>query len=139
DGTGSEPFTGDVAIDGDRIAAVGAVPPTDGLDLDATGLNVAPGFVDLHSHSDYTLLVDPRAVSAIHQGVTLEVVGNCGHGCFPIRDEARAARAIYGHSDAVPATWQTAAGYFDRLGAGRPPATCVALGPNDSPRSPSSA
>ena len=82
DGTGGEPFTGDVAIDGDRIAAVGAVPRTDGLELDATGLDVAPGFVDLHSHSDYTLLVDPRAVSAIHQGVTTEVVGNCGFGCF---------------------------------------------------------
>ena len=52
DGTGGPPFAGDVAIDGDRIAAVGRLPPTEGAEIDATGLDVAPGFIDLHSHSD---------------------------------------------------------------------------------------
>ena len=130
DGTGSEPFTGDVAIDGDRIAAVGAVPPTDGLELDATGLDVAPGFVDLHSHSDYTLLVDPRAASAIHQGVTLEVVGNCGFGCFPIRDAELARKAIYGYSPDVPIDWTSAGGYFERLQAAKPAVNVLSLVPN---------
>src|SRR5204863_365533 len=130
DGTGGEPFTGDVAIDGDRIAAVGAVPPTDGLELDATGLDVAPGFVDLHSHSDYTLLVDPRAASAIHQGVTLEVVGNCGFGCFPIRDAELARKAIYGYSPDVPIDWTSAGGYFERLQAAKPAVNVVSLVPN---------
>jgi len=129
DGTGGEPFRADVAVLGGRIARIGEVGP--GVpELDATGCFVAPGFIDIHSHSDYTLLVDPRAVSAIHQGVTLEVVGNCGHGCFPIRDPAQAARAIYGYSDAVPATWQTAAGYFDRLEAALPAVNVLSLVPN---------
>ena len=102
DGTGSEPTQTDVAIEGGRIAAVGAVESADAPELDATGLAVAPGFIDIHSHSDYTLLVDPRAASAIHQGVTLEVVGNCGFGCFPIGDPVLARKAIYGYSDDVP-------------------------------------
>jgi N-acyl-D-amino-acid deacylase len=130
DGTGGEPFAGDVAIDGDRIAAVGTVPPADAIEIDATGLNVAPGFVDLHSHSDYTLLVDPRAASAIHQGVTLEVVGNCGFGCFPIRDAELACKAIYGYSPDVPIDWTTAGGYFERLEAARPAVNVLSLVPN---------
>ena len=129
DGTGAGPFRADVAVaDGriERIGEVGPGPP----ELDAAGRYVAPGFIDIHSHSDYTLLVDPRAVSAIHQGVTLEVVGNCGHGCFPIRDEAGAARAIYGHSSEVPVTWETAAGYFERLEEARPAVNVLSLVPN---------
>lgn len=129
DGTGAEPFRADVAVANGRIERVGEVDPG-GSELDAAGLLVAPGFIDIHSHSDYTLLVDPRAVSAIHQGVTTEVVGNCGHGCFPIRDERLAARAIYGHSDAVPVTWQTADGYFERLAEARPAVNVLSLVPN---------
>src|SRR5262249_14673587 len=86
DGTGCDPVQADGAVEGDRIAIVGQVAPGDVPEVDATGLFVTPGFIDVHSHSDYTLLVDPRARSAIHQGVTLEVVGNCGFGCFPIRN-----------------------------------------------------
>jgi N-acyl-D-amino-acid deacylase len=129
DGTGAEPFRADVAVGGERIESIGEIGPC-ANELDATGRYVAPGFIDIHSHSDYTLLVDPRAVSAIHQGVTLEVVGNCGHGCFPIRDAGRAARAIYGHSEAVPVTWRTAAGYFERLEQARPALNVLSLVPN---------
>src|SRR6185503_7508281 len=69
DGTGADPVRGDVAIRDGRIQRIGEIEP--GPDeLDAAGRYVAPGFIDIHSHSDYTLLVDPRAVSAIHQGVT---------------------------------------------------------------------
>ena len=118
DGTGGEPIHGDVAIEGGRIVAVGTVDAADAPELDAAGLAVAPGFIDIHSHSDYTLLVDPRAASAIHQGVTLEVVGNCGFGCFPIVDPVLARKAIYGYSDDVPIEWSTAGGYFDRLERG---------------------
>ena len=57
-----------------------------------SGLAVAPGFIDIHSHSDYTLLIDPRAMSAVAQGVTLEVIGNCGFGCAPIADTRLAAQ-----------------------------------------------
>src|SRR5687768_12081233 len=87
DGTGGAPFAADVAIEGRRIADVGALGRPEGVPvLDARGLFVAPGFIDIHSHSDFTLIVDPRAVSSISQGVTFEVVGNCGHGCAPIAD-----------------------------------------------------
>jgi N-acyl-D-amino-acid deacylase len=130
DGTGADGFIGDVAIDGERIATVGHVPRTDGLVLDASGLNVAPGFIDLHSHSDYTLLVDPRAASAIFQGVTTEVVGNCGFGCFPVRDPELARKAIYGYTPDVPLDWTSAGGYFERLEAAKPAVNVLSLVPN---------
>ncbi len=130
DGTGGEPLAGDVLLDDGRVAAVGEVPAVDAAELDATGLVVAPGFVDLHSHSDYTLLVDPRASSAIHQGVTTEVVGNCGFGCFPIRDPELARRAIYGFSPEVPLDWRSAGEYFERLDAARPAVNVLSLVPN---------
>src|SRR5439155_19869525 len=84
DGSGREPFVGDVLICDGRIAEMGVVTkPEEVTEIDARGLVVAPGFIDIHSHSDFTLFNDPRAVSSITQGVTLEVVGNFGHGCAP--------------------------------------------------------
>ncbi len=130
DGTGAEAIHGDVAIEDGRIVSIGAVPPADCDELDAAGLAVAPGFIDIHSHSDYTLLVDPRAASAIHQGVTLEVVGNCGFGCFPIGEPGLARKAIYGYSDAVPLDWRTAGGYFERLEEAGPAVNVLSLVPN---------
>jgi N-acyl-D-amino-acid deacylase len=128
DGTGAVGLAADVLLDDGRIAAVGRVDADAEL-LDATGLAVAPGFVDLHSHSDYTLLADPRAVSAIHQGVTTEVVGNCGFGCFPIRDPATARRAIYGCTDEPPA-WRSAGEYFEALEQAQPAVNVLSLVPN---------
>ncbi len=132
DGTGAEGRTADVAIEQGRIVGVGSFDVADGDAevIDATGLAVAPGFIDIHSHSDYTLLMDPRAVSAVHQGVTTEVVGNCGFGCFPIRDPAVARRAIYGYSDELPVTWSSAGEYFERLDAARPAVNVLSLVPN---------
>jgi N-acyl-D-amino-acid deacylase len=130
DGTGSAPFAADVAITDGKIADVGAIGTVACPELDAAGLYVAPGFIDIHSHSDYTLLVDPRAVSAIHQGVTLEVVGNCGFGCFPILDRELSPIAIYGYNGQIPIEWQNANGYFDRLDAARPAVNVISLVPN---------
>jgi N-acyl-D-amino-acid deacylase len=129
DGTGAAGRLADVAIDDGRIAGVGQID-ADALEIDAAGLAVAPGFVDIHSHSDYTLLMDPRAVSAIHQGVTTEVVGNCGFGCFPIRDPVVARRAIYGYSDDLPVTWSSAGEYFEALDAAQPAVNVLSLVPN---------
>ena len=129
DGTGRPAFAADVGIADGRVATIGETPDAR-TELDATGLHVAPGFVDLHSHSDYTLLVDPRAVSALHQGVTTEIVGNCGHGCFPIGDPELAQRAIYGYSPSLPLTWRTAAEYFARLEEARPAVNVASLVPN---------
>ena len=90
DGTGAAGFEADVGIEDGRITAIGRLGEAESpRSLDATGLVVAPGFIDIHSHSDFTLLVDPRAQSSIAQGVTTEVVGNCGHGCAPITEPDR--------------------------------------------------
>ena len=131
DGTGAPPFRADVAVAGGRIAHVGDL--TDARDaavLDAEGLAVAPGFIDIHSHSDFTLLVDPRAVSSIAQGVTLEVIGNCGYGCNPIGDPSLAREAIYGFREDLPLTWTDMAGYVERLESARPAVNVAALVPN---------
>jgi N-acyl-D-amino-acid deacylase len=75
DGTGNPWFYGDVAIKGDRIAAVGSVTGEAARVINATNLIVAPGFIDMHSHSDWVLFEDGDAQSKIHQGVTTEVIG----------------------------------------------------------------
>src|SRR3954447_20012680 len=76
DGSGNPWFRGDVAVRGDRVVAVGRVPPaTARRTIDATGLVVAPGFIDMHSHSDRLLLEDGHAQGKVRQGVTTEVLG----------------------------------------------------------------
>lgn len=130
DGSGKPSFAADVAIANGRIAAIGNIPPQAATEIDASGLCVAPGFIDIHSHSDYTLLVDPRAQSAIHQGVTLEAIGNCGFGCFPLRNTRLAKRAIYGISDDLDLTWHSAVEYFERLTQARPAVNVLSLVPN---------
>src|SRR5688572_16633998 len=75
DGTANPSFHGDVAIKGDRIVSVGQVRGEGKREIDARGLAVAPGFIDIHSHSDWLLLEDGGAPSKIRQGVTTEVLG----------------------------------------------------------------
>ncbi|MFO1059052.1 MAG: amidohydrolase family protein [Dongiaceae bacterium] len=132
DGTGRhEPEIADLLVRDGRIAAIGRLEPIDGAEqLDVSGLVVAPGFIDLHSHSDFTLLVDPRAVSQIRQGVTTEIVGNCGYGCCPIGDPALAREAIYGFTPEHPLTWRDAAGYLAALRAAGPAVNVMTLVPN---------
>ncbi len=89
DGSGKDPFRADVALQGDRIAAVAPrIEGTADRELRAEGLVAAPGFIDIHSHSDGTIFRHPLSESKTMQGVTLEVIGNCGIGCFPV-DPAR--------------------------------------------------
>jgi N-acyl-D-aspartate/D-glutamate deacylase/sugar lactone lactonase YvrE len=75
DGSGNPWFRGDVAINGDRIVSVGRIAGDANRAIDATGLVIAPGFIDMHSHSDWVLLEDGNAQSKIRQGVTTEVIG----------------------------------------------------------------
>jgi N-acyl-D-aspartate/D-glutamate deacylase len=85
DGTGNPWFKADVAIKGERTARIGKVDPsTAKRTLDATGKVVSPGFIDVHSHSDFSLIFDPRAESTIRQGITTLVVGQCGMSLAPI-------------------------------------------------------
>lgn len=113
DGTGREPYRADVLLKGDRIAEIGApgLPPgTPGVDC--TGMVVAPGFIDAHSHSDLQAVEGRR--EKIVQGVTSEVVGNCGFSAFPAPDERAplhefANGILCGHGDWG---WATAGGYL---------------------------
>ena len=79
DGTGAPRFRADVAIAGDRIAALGEVPKAQGArEIDVTGLIVAPGFIDVHTHDDRALLAHPDMAAKASQGVSTVITGNCG-------------------------------------------------------------
>src|SRR5437588_8124158 len=89
DGTGAEPVVGDVAIDGDSIAAVGPAAGGRGrVEIDASGLAVAPGFINMLSWATESLIADGRSQSDIRQGVTLEVMGE-GWSAGPLNDEMK--------------------------------------------------
>ena len=90
DGTGQPGVQADIGVRGDRIVAVGASLSGDaGQAIDATGRVVAPGFIDVHSHDDFALLDRPLCDFKILQGVTTEVIGNCGFGAAPANDAYR--------------------------------------------------
>lgn len=135
DGTGRAPFRADILVKDGRISDIGDLPEhPQWRVLDAEGLVVTPGFIDVHSHSDFTLSVDPRAVSSITQGVTLEIVGNCGHGCAPIVDPDMAKLNIYGYHSDYPIQWRTMAEYLNTLEAGKPAVNVATLVPNGNLR-----
>jgi N-acyl-D-amino-acid deacylase len=117
DGSGAPSFVADVAIRGDTIAQVGPITsPQARVVIDGTGLTMGPGFIDLHTHSDYTLMVNPLAESKVHQGVTTEVIGNCGTSPAPLGDEAYPIiRARMEQQYQLDVTWRTLAGYLERL------------------------
>jgi N-acyl-D-amino-acid deacylase len=84
DGTGAEPVAADVAVADGRIVDIGSdIATGEAETVDATGLVVAPGFIDIKTHSDWTLPLMPQAESKIRQGVTTEVIGHCGYSCAP--------------------------------------------------------
>jgi N-acyl-D-amino-acid deacylase len=90
DGTGAPWFYGDVAVSGDTIEAVGNLSHTDaGQTIDARGRVVCPGFVDPHTHSDFPLFDDPAPDYKLRQGITTEVIGNCGISLAPLDDATR--------------------------------------------------
>jgi N-acyl-D-aspartate/D-glutamate deacylase len=87
DGTGSEPRTADVAIDDGRISAVGRISTTSKREINADGLAVTPGFVDIHTHYDAQATWDPHLTPSGLHGVTTAVCGNCGVGFAPVKND----------------------------------------------------
>ncbi len=87
DGTGKQSYKADIGIKDGRIAAIAPALPENYPIVDAQGLIVCPGFIDIHSHSDFTLFVNRRGESKIRQGITTEVVGNCGFTPAPVSNE----------------------------------------------------
>jgi len=119
DGSGGAARRADVGIRGDTIAAVGDLSSAAGTRvMNAGGLTVAPGFIDMHSHSDYSLLVDGRAWSKVTQGVTTELLGESeSAGPITALNRDAIARTLAGLG--VSLDWSTLAGYFDRLERGK--------------------
>ncbi|MGQ0815119.1 MAG: N-acyl-D-amino-acid deacylase family protein [Gemmatimonadota bacterium] len=112
DGTGSPWFRGDVAVRGDRIAAVGRLTQARARDtIDATGLVISPGWIDMLGHSEYSLLTDGRALSKITQGITSEITGEV-NSVVPV-NERTLKELGFAREDSV--TWRDLAGYFARL------------------------
>jgi len=133
DGTGGPARRENVAIDGGRIVRLAP----DGADrdavrvVDAGGLTLAPGFIDMHSHADFTLPSYPAAINSLAQGVTTEVVGNCGYSPAPLAVDARLAddqrAAARGLGPDLDWEWRTFGDFLDRLAAAAPAVNCIPL------------
>src|ERR1700757_3462340 len=130
DGLGGEPYVGDVAVADGVISAVGAVNGDAAVrEIDATGLLVTPGFVDLHTHYDGQSIWSERLTPSSAHGVTTVVMGNCGVGFAPCRQEDHdvlvdvmaGVEDIPGvvMTDGLPWTWETFPEYLDALDAGK--------------------
>jgi len=123
DGTGAPAFRADVAVQGEKIAAV-----EPGIDAekaravhDISGLYLAPGFIDLHTHSDFPLLLDGRALSAVYQGVTTQVIGNCGFAPAPLRQPEDIRRNVFCFQGPFSPEWRDFGdflAYFNRIETG---------------------
>ncbi len=87
DGTGQPAFTGDIAVTDGKVAAVGQVSGDASKEIDAAGLMVSPGWVDVHSHMDGQATWDPLCSPAANHGITTLVMGNCGIGFAPCRPD----------------------------------------------------
>src|SRR6187397_724555 len=115
DGTGAPWFRADVAIRGDRIAAIGRLTGAKAAQtIDATNLVVSPGFIDMLGQSEMYLLVDNRAASKLLQGVTTEITGE-GTSAAPINDRMLAEDATWFEHFKITPDWRTMADYFRRL------------------------
>ncbi|MCF1596188.1 N-acyl-D-amino-acid deacylase family protein [Streptomyces muensis] len=130
DGSGGPSYRADVVVDGGRIVSIvqeaaqaGCQRPKARRELDAEGLVLSPGFIDMHAHSDLELLRNPDHSAKAAQGVTLEVVGQDGLSYAPVDDRtlAEVRRAITGWNgsgDDIDFDWRTVGEYLDRLDAG---------------------
>ncbi|MFF4358507.1 amidohydrolase family protein [Streptomyces sp. NPDC001604] len=130
DGSGEPSYRADVVVDGGRIvsivkeaAAAGCLRPKARRELDAEGLVLSPGFIDMHAHSDLALLRDPDHSAKAAQGVTLEVLGQDGLSYAPVDDRtlAEVRRAITGwngYGDDIDFDWRSVGEYLDRLDQG---------------------
>ena len=126
DGAGNPWFKADIGVKDGRISRIGRVDEQKATRvIDAEGLFVSPGFIDIHSHSDTSFFTDPWMESKIRQGITTELNGNCGTSPVPRRSRARRGRSGQG------ASWSTWKEYFDRLeqrGIGLNTATLIGHG-----------
>lgn len=114
DGLGGDPFCTDVGLVGDRIALIGDLSERDAHErVDGRGLALAPGFIDVHSHSDELWLANPRCDGKIVQGVTTEIGGNCGTSIAPLAGLALERKAEDLRPLGLEPAWSDFAGFFE--------------------------
>lgn len=130
DGTGTDGFRADVGLFGGKIAAIGDLSQAEAARrIDCAGQVVCPGFIDLHAHSDLTLLANPRAESKVRMGVTSECNGQCGMGVFPVHaEDMQALRATCSFIEApTEVCWSTASEYLTSLEKAKPSVNVAAM------------
>mgnify|MGYP001234145429 CR=1 FL=1 len=118
DGTGRKEIVKEIAISEGKIVSFRSNIKSKAIqEINAQGKVVCPGFIDIHSHSDFTLLVNRNAESAIHQGITTMVTGNCGHGPAPCIDKDLAKQVTIGYSDSweTDISWNSFGEYVENL------------------------
>lgn len=116
DGTGNSSFQSDLLISDDHIEQIGKNLAADGAQVfEAHGFFLSPGFIDAHSHSDFSLLVNPRGEGKVFQGVTCEVVGNCGQSAFPIVGECQSHLQSNWTRFGLQLNWSDLNGYRERI------------------------
>src|ERR1044072_1650247 len=127
DGTGRARFRGDVAIRGNHIEAIdggGALRGQSANEVDCSGLTIAPGFIDTHSHSDIRVMVEPALPMKVRQGITLEVFGQDGLSVAPVRldDREQVERQLAGLDGRLGREWdwQTVAEYLSAVERAHP-------------------
>lgn len=117
DGLGNEKIAGDIGINGEFIEYIGKIPASKGRSvIDAEGLTISPGFIDAHDHTDVGLLVNPRAESHVHQGITALVSGNCGSSPFPVPESLyEKTRENLKSTYDIQLSWRDIDGFFSAL------------------------
>lgn len=120
DGTGAPWYRADLAVKDGVIVQVGLVLGDALQEIDVNGAYVTPGFIDIHTHSDESVLVQPTAVSKISQGVTTEVIGNCGYSAAPALGGAWSAINSNLAELELSLTWESYAEYLDAIDKARP-------------------
>lgn len=133
DGTGAPARTADVGVNEGRIAAIGDAPGTAVRTIKADGLAIAPGFVDVHSHDDAAVIANPAVDFKVMQGVTTDIVGNCGAGIAPAGELFQAffqagISNVLGPAPEI--TWHTFGEYMDAAEAARPALNVACLVPH---------
>jgi N-acyl-D-amino-acid deacylase len=114
DGTGAEPYTADIAVSADRIAAIAPQIPGRGkTEIDARGRAISPGFINMLAHPEESLIADGRGLSDLAQGVTLEVIGEDSMG--PLTPQMKTLAEAREADIKYPITWTTLGGYLDML------------------------
>ena len=116
DGTGKAPYQADIAILNGKISRIGTLNDVEAPNtIDGQGMVVCPGFIDIHGHSDITLLACPTADSKVMQGITTEVAGNCGESAAPVSERTIDDTAADAKRFGIEVSWGTMGSFLDML------------------------